>query len=385
MSTILKPFRNLFSPVKPLPAGSYHFQAPQEDPRNYRLHLRVEEDGCGLLIVNASTVLHLNETATEYAFYFINNTPAAEVAHNMSRRYNVDPEQASEDYRNFNERVLILIEIPDLDPITFLDFNRQEPYSGTISAPYRVDCALTYQLPESHDPGYAPTKRVARELTTEEWLKVLDKTWHAGIPHVIFTGGEPTLREDLPRIIEHVEVNGQVSGLLTDGLRLADKDYFDSLLQTGLDHLLILLHPEIETTWKSLNNILENDIFTAVHLTITHQNAHSVMDYLWRLADIGVKDISLSTNTDELDPALETARNRIASLDMELVWDIPVPFSAHNPVAVEVESQEIEHPTGSGRAWIYIEPDGDVTPTQGDEQVLGNLLTDPWETIWTPS
>ena len=59
---------------------------------------------------------------------------------------------------------------------------------------------------------------------------------------------------------------------------------------------------------------------------------------------------------------------------MELVWDIPVPFSAHNPVAVEVESQEIEHPTGSGRAWIYIEPDGDVTPTQGDEQVLGNLL-----------
>jgi len=61
---------------------------------------------------------------------------------------------------------------------------------------------------------------VDRELNTSEWITILDKSWNAGIPHIIFTGGEPTLREDLPELIMHAEALGQVSGLLTDGLRL---------------------------------------------------------------------------------------------------------------------------------------------------------------------
>ena len=66
---------------------------------------------------------------------------------------------------------------------------------------------------------------------------MLDKAWAFGIPHITFTGGEPTLREDLPALIAHAEANGQVTGLLTDGLKLADDAYLNSLLQTGLDHL----------------------------------------------------------------------------------------------------------------------------------------------------
>ncbi|MBE9474690.1 MAG: hypothetical protein IMY85_07340, partial [Chloroflexi bacterium] len=37
---------------------------------------------------------------------------------------------------------------------------------------------------------------------------------------------------------------------------------------------------------------------------------------------------------------------------------------------------------GAGHAWLYVEPDGDVLPDQDINQVLGNLLNDPWETIW---
>jgi MoaA/NifB/PqqE/SkfB family radical SAM enzyme len=36
---------------------------------------------------------------------------------------------------------------------------------------------------------------------------------------------------------------------------------------------------------------------------------------------------------------------------------------------------------GAGKAWLYIEPDGDVLPDQLINQVLGNILTDPWEKI----
>ncbi len=45
----------------------------------------------------------------------------------------------------------------------------------------------------------------------------------SGIPHVVFTGGEPTLRDDLPELIAHAERNGQITGLNTNGRRLADR------------------------------------------------------------------------------------------------------------------------------------------------------------------
>jgi len=37
---------------------------------------------------------------------------------------------------------------------------------------------------------------------------------------------------------------------------------------------------------------------------------------------------------------------------------------------------------GAGRAWVYVEPDGDILPAQGINVVLGNLLEDDWNIIW---
>ncbi|MFO7624726.1 MAG: hypothetical protein R6V73_10270, partial [Anaerolineales bacterium] len=71
MTSIRENIRRLFEPSQPLPPGTYHYQAPPEDPDDYRLHLRLEPDGTGLLIINASTVLHLNQTAAEYAYYLV--------------------------------------------------------------------------------------------------------------------------------------------------------------------------------------------------------------------------------------------------------------------------------------------------------------------------
>jgi organic radical activating enzyme len=380
MAKLTQSIRSLFAPIQPIAPGMYHYIAPQDDPRNYRLHLRVEGDGNGILIVNASTVLHLNQTAAEYAYYFVHNTPAEQVAKKMAGRYRVEPEQAFADYRNLGERILTLVETPDLDPVTFLDFNRRTPYSGKLTAPYRLDCALTYRLPPGADPEFAPTKRVARELNTAEWAQVLEKAWNNGIPHVVFTGGEPTLRDDLPTLAEHAEYLGMVAGLLSDGLRLRDKSYRDKILATGLDHLLITLQADNDAAWEAIRGCLEGDIFTAVHLTLSEANAESYAQFLSRLAEMGVPAISLTASSNTLNADLQAARDLAASLNMELIWDLPVPYSAYNPVNLEVPDAELV--AGAGRAWLYVEPDGDVLPAQGAETVLGNLLNDPWEKIW---
>jgi MoaA/NifB/PqqE/SkfB family radical SAM enzyme len=95
---------------------------------------------------------------------------------------------------------------------------------------------------------------------------------------------------------------------------------------------------------------------------------------------MGVKTISLSASDPGLSGALDDLRRQSARLDLELVWNLPVPYSDLNPVALETEGIELVE--GAGRAWLYVEPDGDVLPAQGANQVLGNLLRDPWNEIW---
>ena len=379
MTSIREAVRYLFVQKEPLPVGIFHYQAPPEAEFPYRLHLRLEPGGDGVLIVNASTVLHLNQTAAEYAFHLVQESPEDEAASEVAARYQVTKKQALADFQNFKDRLLTMIDIPDLDPITFFDFERDDPYAGVITAPYRLDCALTYRLPESADPEAAPTKRVDRELSTEEWASIIDKAWEIGIPHIVFTGGEPTLRDDLPKLISHAEVNGQVTGLLSDGLKLADADYLHTLLQTGLDHLMVVLHPEDESAWAALEKILPEDLHTTVHLTMTPENAASAPALLERLAQMGVNALSLSESSPELHETLQSTAELAAEFELSLVWDVPVPYSVHNPIALA--TAEDEPPQGAGRAWLYVEPDGDVLPTQGVNQVLGNILQDDWKKI----
>jgi hypothetical protein len=89
MSKIIEAVRRLITPVTPLSPGIFHYQAPPDAPAPYRLHLRLEPDGSGLLIVNASTILHLNQTAAEFAYHLIKQTSEDQMAKEISGRYPV--------------------------------------------------------------------------------------------------------------------------------------------------------------------------------------------------------------------------------------------------------------------------------------------------------
>ena len=92
-----------------------------------------------------------------------------------------------------------------------------------------------------------------------------------------------------------------------------------------------------------------------------------------------MKSLSLTFS----DPQLPTSdiQNKAAVLGLTLKFDLPVPYSADHPVAMETVEDNI--PSGAGKTWLYVEPDGDVLPAQGmADKVLGNFLRDPWETIY---
>src|SRR5512135_185181 len=115
MKRISRLYDQILPHVRHLPSGIYHYQSPTGPNGPYRMHLRLEEDGEGILIVNASTVLHLNHTAAEFAYYLVNSIPEDEALQHVMRRYDIGLDQAKADYSQFKERINSLIQTPDLD------------------------------------------------------------------------------------------------------------------------------------------------------------------------------------------------------------------------------------------------------------------------------
>jgi MoaA/NifB/PqqE/SkfB family radical SAM enzyme len=217
---------------------------------------------------------------------------------------------------------------------------------------------------------------------------------------VCFTGGEPTLREDLVDLVRAAEEMGMVTGLLTNGRRLCEPEVLDGLLMSGLDHVQVTMishRPEVHDAvvgqpgaWQEvdtgLRNAIAGDLFVVVHVVVMSANADSVAETVAHLAGLGVPAVALSSplraaseeERQRLERALEEAQAVAYAHGLTLVWDLAAPYSYVNPIEMEAGLA----PNQVIRQHLYVEPDGDVLPAQGYNVVLGNLLRDPWEAIW---
>lgn len=234
----LAPFSLLKANKNAQIACIYHYRIESGDDKS-RIHLRLDPDGHGTLIVNANRVLHLNPTAAMMAHLVLEKRNEAEAIKDVRKRYKVSAEQARDDFKEISYQINELTRPDGACPIHDLDMNTLVPFSARPSAPYRMDLALTYRCNNNCSHCYNARERNFPEMSTEEWKRVLDKTWELGIPHVVFTGGEPTLREDLSELVAHAEANGQITGLNTNGRRLSDPEFVGRLVAAGLDHVQI--------------------------------------------------------------------------------------------------------------------------------------------------
>ncbi|GAB4534792.1 MAG: hypothetical protein Fur0018_24770 [Anaerolineales bacterium] len=379
MTSIRKALQALLAPPAVPPPGIYTRNALPDETPAYRLHLRLEPDESGTLIVNAATVLHLNPTAAACAYHFIHHHTPTEAAADLTRRYRVSRAQVIRDYAQFQAQLRTLLQTPDLAPDIYLE---SQNISHSLTAPLRLDCALTFRQAETPSED-APGAQAHAELSTAEWCTILERAWQAGIPHVIFTGGEPTLRADLPDLIAHTEAIGMVSGLCSQGQRLSDPVYRHTLLQTGLDHLIFLLQPENPVSWQALEAILPEDLYTTVHLTLSPENAPQAAGHLHKLAGLHPNALSLSASAPALYAALQTLQTLAADLELELKWGLPVPYGAANPIALEQTTEETVE-QAAPHTWVYVEPDGSLRSVREGGTSPGNLLHDSWQDIWPP-
>jgi pyrroloquinoline quinone biosynthesis protein E len=74
------------------------------------------------------------------------------------------------------------------------------------------------------------------ELSTADWLRVLDEAAAIGVLQVHFSGGEPMARRDLPQLVTHASRAGLYTNIITSGVLLTDEAIAE-LMAAGIDHI----------------------------------------------------------------------------------------------------------------------------------------------------
>ncbi|MBI4731308.1 MAG: radical SAM protein [Chloroflexi bacterium] len=424
---------SFLSGLKPTPdlpeAGLYHYLRENGEEKS-RIHLRLDPGGQGTLIVNSSRIMHLNPTAALMTYLALEKVDEAVAVKTIQKKYRVNRMEALSDLQNINIQLEELVRPDGVCPIHDLDLDTVAPFSARPTAPYRLDLALTYRcnndcahcynvaphsplpvgdpLTGAGGPGLAlsEVEGVRSELSTDDWKRVLDKAWSLGIPHIIFTGGEPTLRNDLPELVAHAESNGQITGLNTNARRLSDERFVSRLVESGLDHVQITLEssrPEVhdemvrakgafQQTVKGIRNVLATPLYVMTNTTMLRTNVHTIPATLDFLAELGVPTVGLNAliysgrgatvgtglKEAELTPLLEIARQKTEEHGQRLIWYTPTQYCNFDPVQMDLGVKGCT-------AALYnmcVEPDGGVLPCQSYYHQLGNLLTDQWDVIW---
>ena len=406
--TLLDNIKTIFqpSPAVNFPSvGLYHYTRDTAEERS-RIHLRLDPDGTGTLIVNANSVMHLNPTAAFMAWMTLEGKTKEESISALRSRYSVPARQAEADLSDFNLQLSELLRPDGACAIHDLELEMNMPFSARPTAPYRMDLAVTYRCNNDCAHCYNARERNFPEMTTAQWKQVLDKLWSLGVPHIVFTGGEATLRDDLPELIRHAEANGQITGLNTNARRLMDMRYVDRLVEAGLDHVQITVEssvPEIHDemmrakgafrqTIAGLNNALRSKLYVMTNTTMLQTNAHTLPATLDFLADLGVPTIGLNAlihsgqgltvgtglRESELQPILDVATRKTAQRGQKLIWYTPTQYCEFDPTAHNLGVKGCTAALYS----MCIESNGNVLPCQSYYHPLGNFLTDSWDSIW---
>lgn len=376
-----------------------------DDLAGHRFHLRVDAEGKGVLMVDASRLLFLNGTALDMVHCILSGMDAQTAARYMKRRYRrLRRSRALEDFGRVRG-LLVRFAEGEVDAVPQVGSPHGAIGADDLPAPYRMDLALTYRCQNECSHCYNEPKREVEEMTGERWVRVIDRLWSLGVPHVVFTGGEPTLVPFLEDLVRASERNGQITGLITNGRRLVEPGYLRGLVEAGLDHVQVTLlshrmsaHDELvcsEGAWKEtvegIKAALAEDLYVSTNTTVMSENLEDVEMTIRFLIGLGVRNVSVnglirsgkgkesrSVTYGDLKGLLTRLVAMTEEAGVKLVWYTPTPYCELNPMTYGLG---IKQCTACSLA-MAVEPDGSVLPCQSYYRPLGNILEDGWEGIW---
>lgn len=288
-------------------------------------------------------------------------------------------------------------------------------YALYMQAPHRMDLMVSAMTRKGswhcnqkcvHCYAAGQTLSDEEELSTEDWKRILDKCRSAWIPQVTFTGGEPTMREDLFELIRHAR--WFISRLNTNGIRLTP-DYCRELRRAELDSVQITFYstdPQVhnrlvgaarhQETLAGIKNALAAGLSVSINTPLCTLNRDYVktLELLHGLGVIYVTCSGLITTGKAAGSESESLQ--LESRELEEILRKAVAYCHENGMEIAFTSpgwlgeevfEELNIPSPSCGACLSnmaVTPGGNVVPCQSwlSDRPLGNMLGDDWKTIW---
>lgn len=289
-------------------------------------------------------------------------------------------------------------------------------YGKNMTAPHRMDLLVSamtdkdgkWQCNQKCTFCYAAgqCKSNTKELGTEDWKKIIDKLFKANVPMVTFTGGEPTMREDIASLVAHAEK--LVTRLNTNGINLTP-ELVSKLKIAGLDSVQVTLYSHDEEIhnnlvgcehFKDTVNGIKNAVEAGLDISINTPLCKKNADYIKTLEfikSLGVNFVTVSglictgmaeinheeydLTGDELFEIVKEAKLFCTVNEMEMDFTSPGLVSKEKLQAIGLNVPMC----GAALSNMAIAPDGTVVPCQSwlnANADLGNILTDKFSDIW---
>ena len=288
-------------------------------------------------------------------------------------------------------------------------------YADEMTAPHRMDLMVSAMTKDGrwhcnqkcvHCYAAGQIHSDEAELSTDEWKEILRKCRAAGIPQVTFTGGEPTMREDLFELIH--DARWFISRLNTNGIKLTP-EYCKKLHEAELDSVQITFYscdpevhnklvgaPQFANTAAGIDNALAEGLSLSINTPLCTLNRDYVktLEYLHERGVIYVTCSGLITTGNAAGEASEQLQLSSEELEQILreavaychVSGMEIAFTSPGWIRQEVfDELNIPSPScGACLSNMAVTPGGNVVPCQSwlSDAPLGNMLTDDWETIW---
>lgn len=301
------------------------------------------------------------------------------------------------------------------EPTEEIQYIHLGDYAEYMQAPHRMDLLVSAMTKDGkwhcnqnciHCYAAGQEHVSEEELSTNDWINIINKCKDAMIPQITFTGGEPTMREDLIDLIEHSK--WFVTRLNTNGIKLT-KDYCRKLMDASLDSCQITFYSDDEeihnklvganqyqNTLAGIDNAIESGLNISINTPLCSLNKAYVktLKFLKARGVVYVTCSGLITTGNALKDSSE--KLQLSTEELKDILKAAVKFCADNgmeisftsPGWIEEEffvSQGLNKPTcGACLSNMAITPGGNVVPCQSylSDKPLGNMLNDSWEEIW---
>ena len=298
-------------------------------------------------------------------------------------------------------------------PIGYLTLGE---YAPKMRGPHRMDLLVSAMTKENgtwncnqkcvHCYAAGQANAEEAELSTGEWKQIIDRCRTVGIPQVTFTGGEPTMREDLPELIGHAK--WFVTRLNTNGIRLTP-EYCKKLREASLDSCQITFYSCDEQIhnrlvggdhWAQTVAGIDNALAAGINLSVNTPLCTLNRDYVATLRFLREKGVRYVTCSGLITTG-NAAKAPSAALQLSLaelreVLRAGVEYCYANEMEISFTSpgwvddefcRELGITTpncGACLSNMAVTPGGGVVPCQSwlSDQPLGSMLEDNWQTIW---